>query len=641
MIQPEKITAFDVETSGKADLYGLQPYRAITGDAWLTTCATAWVDALGEIATEGLIAPKIEALAEWLDAQIEAENYIVCWNTAFDVAWLLALGRSRPDLGIRKKVFAAKWLDGMRLYQHTINAPRFREEGRASKGLKSVAPKYFPEAEGYGDDVDFNDTSPEAVAKLLGYNQLDSRYTLGITLEVLKVMSKDQLRAALIEAQSIPDVAETLVEGIRLNREAAAELGEILEDRRRTAFVQLSLNNANITEAVLSSPTKLRKVLFEDWGLPVVDLTDTGNASTDKATLAELAVTDERAGFIHEYRDAAYCKAKFSVSPQASLDYNGDGYTRPQATVFGTYTGRMTYYSKTGKGVAEQPTGVAIHQWKRDPEYRKLILPPPGHQLVEFDFAGQEFRWMAVESRDTRMLELCMPGEDAHAFMGAEIAQLDYRWLQQHASDSSSPDYKEAKPRRQLGKVGNLSLQYRTSARTLMRVAAVQHKLKLDYGEAALIWKTYRRTYRRVNDYWKRQVERARREEPIVTIAGRHVYLGPKDSWRMADGSDATWSHESTAINFPIQGVGADQKYLGLMCMHDLCIKYDARFYFELHDGMFYVVPDQYADHFVQAGLKLLSNLPYERAWNVKLPIQFPVDAKVGPSWGQLKEVHA
>jgi hypothetical protein len=35
----------------------------------------------------------------------------------------------------------------------------------------------------------------------------------------------------------------------------------------------------------------------------------------------------------------------------------------------------------------------------------------------------------------------------------------------------------------------------------------------------------------------------------------------------------------------------------------------------------------------------LLSNLPYKKAWGVDLPVSFPVDAKWGKNWGDLKEV--
>lgn len=292
----------------------------------------------------------------------------------------------------------------------------------------------------------------------------------------------------------------------------------------------------------------------------------------------------------------------------------------------------MTYSSKTGRGVAEVPTGVALHQWKRDKLFRQIVRAPEGYTLIEADFAGQEYRWMAVESGDPIMQELCLPGEDAHGFMAGKISGRPYDEILA-AVRTEDP---AIKPVRQLGKVGNLSCQYRTSAVTLMKVAAVQHKTALTFSEAKNIVNTYRRTYRQVPKYWQRAIDFAKINGYAQTLAGRRVWLGYGGDWDQS----MKWSHESTAINFPIQGVGADQKYLAMLVLRDYLPKVDGRFYFELHDGLFIVVPDAQAKRAAHDVKRLLSNLPYAKAWGVNLPVEFPVDVKMGKTWGDLKEVH-
>ena len=37
-----KLVAFDIETSGSLPEYALQPQRAVSGDAWLTSCVAAF-----------------------------------------------------------------------------------------------------------------------------------------------------------------------------------------------------------------------------------------------------------------------------------------------------------------------------------------------------------------------------------------------------------------------------------------------------------------------------------------------------------------------------------------------------------------------------------------------------------------------
>ena len=177
--------------------------------------------------------------------------------------------------------------------------------------------------------------------------------------------------------------------------------------------------------------------------------------------------------------------------------------------------------------------------------------------------------------------------------------------------------------------------QYRTSAPTLQRVARVQHKLKLSMVECKAIHATYQTTYPGVKEYWKAQIRYAKANGFVETVAGRRVHVGPEYEWT----EDSKWGRESTAINFPIQGAGADQKYLALAILRDYLPRVEGRLYMELHDGIFVVVPKRHADRAIVEIRHLLSNLPYKKAWGVSLPVSFPVDAKRGPSWGQLKEV--
>ena len=47
-----------------------------------------------------------------------------------------------------------------------------------------------------------------------------------------------------------------------------------------------------------------------------------------------------------QYREALGNKTKFADAVLKSVAYNADGRTHPQAFVFGTYSGRVTYASK-------------------------------------------------------------------------------------------------------------------------------------------------------------------------------------------------------------------------------------------------------------------------------------------------------
>lgn len=896
--------AFDVETAGELQEYALQPFRARTGEAWLTSYAVTTL-VKGEPRSVSVPIPPdplrraahAHKLGKML-TQCAADGVrLVGWNMVFDMAWLIALG-------LREEVYACEWLDAMLLYRHLTAEPKLAGQRPRSYRLKDTVAEFYPDEAGYEEGIDFQATDPESVRRRLIYNAKDTEFTLRFARKFLAQMTPAQENAALIEAACLPLVAESVVEGIAADRDAAAALSQSLDETAAVRFFELKMaGGADVTKEVLASPKQLAELLYDKWGLPVLKMTaptatnPTGSRSTDKDALDLLASRDPRAKQLHEYKEARNNRTKFADAVITSLDYNGDGRVRPAPRVYGTYTGRLTYASKQGKGKAERPTGIALHQWKRGAEYRSQLRAPDGYKLVEWDFAGQEFRWMAVLSRDPVMLRLCAPGEDAHAFMGGNIGNVPYtEMLARKETD------KAIKHLRQLGKVGNLSCiaagqqvltdrgyvsiedvtiqdqlwdgrtwvshdgvvyqgerhviaycgitatvdhkvlvggewvdfgeaaslgrciepalgtgwaratwaafrimggvvrravhearravrrgavrmrpgqgcqpahdgagaldhvqglcvsgtafrpgpadryqqgytaaaearqrhasalhepvrpvmaqlrrtwdrvsvslraclrgihtathaagglcrggyrpgeqrralragepadrhaqgelgqptavydilnagprhrftvngrivsncQYRTSANTLRDVARVQYQVILSDTEAQALWATYQTTYRQVPVYWRTQIYKARRDGFVETMAGRRVFIGTGDQWDKS----TRWSRESTAINFPIQGTGAEQKYLALKVARDWLPKYDGRFYYELHDGLFFVFPERYAQKAMEEGKELLSNLPYKQAWGVTLPIQFPVDAKIGDSWGTLK----
>lgn len=611
------LISFDIETFGTLPEYALQPWRAKTGDAWLTSAA--FVDDAG---AHAYTMPDTEKLREWLVYCAENNKRIVAWNSPFDVSWLIALG-------LRDEVFACQWLDAMLLRRHLTNEPSFLPK-RLSLSLKTAVADYFPEHAGYEKDIDFGATDDESLKLLTEYNVKDAAFTRRLAEIFWDEMTAGQRRVALIEASCIPQVAESIVNGIAIDTDAATTLADKLQDTSNISYAALKLTVPEITPEDLASPTKLGNLMSVSWGLMPVKLTGTGSFSTDKEALAKLADIDPRAKFVHDYREANGNKTKFVDNTLESVAYNGTGLTHPQFRIFGTYTGRGTYSSTQGKGKSERQVGVALHQWKRDPAFRRIIKPPHGYTLLEFDFAGQEFRWMAVESNDDAMLAMCAPGEDAHAFMAARIAGIPYDRLRADLEDKVPG----AKDKRQLGKVANLSCQYKTSANRLKIVAKTQYALDLSDPEAQKIHRMYRVAYPNVPRYWDRQVRRARFDGTITNLAGRTVRLGRADEWE----KDLIWSYEATSINFPIQSIGADQKYLALMIARNYLPKVNGYFYMELHDGLFFVVPNDKAEIAARDIKRLLSNLPYQRAWGLTLPIQFPVDAKLGPSWGDLKE---
>jgi len=623
--------AFDFETSGILSEYALQPWRVVQGKMWATSLAYLWYEngkaVQGGQSFNGQSPwPAIKAM---LDHAIEHKLTGVGWNTAFDVSILIAYG-------FREEVMRLNWLDGMLLWKHLTVTPEYDTERtkRRSYGLKQAVRELLPMYAGYEEDVDFHATDPDSLKKLHTYNQRDTLLTYILTRMFYNDLSEEpqRLQAALVEAKCIPLIADANLRGIRVDTDALQRLDTALVNEADAALTELAPHG--VTEEVVRSPTKLAALLFEQWGLEPIKQnvgkkSGKVSLSTDKEVLHELALFDSRAKTLRQYREALGNKTKFADAPAVSVEYNGDGCTHPLAMPFATYTGRMTYSSKQGRNKDERPIGFALHQEKREARFRDILVPPEGHVLMEFDAAGQEYRWMAIASGDEAMLAMCLPGEDPHGYMGSEIAHKDYRTMLAELAAGN----KDAKEQRQLGKVANLSCGYRTSAKKLLSVARVQYNLPMHLPEATHIHTTYRRTYPGVPRYWDRQIQKVRRLGYAETFAGRRVQV--VGDWGGKDG----WSLESTSINYPIQGTGADQKYLALAVLKPYMVREGIQFAWELHDGLYFYVPLAKADR-AQTEIKtLLDNLPYKKAWDFVPPIPLPWDCKLGTSWGQLKEV--
>jgi DNA polymerase I-like protein with 3'-5' exonuclease and polymerase domains len=466
---------------------------------------------------------------------------LVGWNVVFDIAWLYAYAEN--DTEVFRLLEQAHFLDAMLLWRHLDIEPEYDHKQQRSYSLKTAVPLFFPKYAGYEAEVAFHTTDPEQLTKLHEYNIKDCVFTLRLAGKFWRGLAHSQQAAAIIEAASFKMIARANLEGLIVD---TLEAGFLSANLKHVAAMQLaSLAPHGITEKIVRSPRQLGALLFGQWKLPSLDVTPTGAHSTSKVVLHKLALRDKRVGGIRTYREALNNNTKFAVAPLAACTYNGDQRAHPQARVFGTYSGRMTFSSKQGKNKGERQTGFALHQMKRDPLFRRIIVPPPGFTLMEFDVAGQEYRWMAIASGDATMLDLCRAGQDPHAYMGSRIDRtMTYKQIMANAKVPGSPEANA----RQCGKVCNLASNYRVGYKKFQQVAEVDYGISLSLEEAQRIQRVYLATYPGVPKYWRAQIDSAQVNGYVTTFAGRRVKL--VGDWN----GDLSWQMGGTAINYRIQG---------------------------------------------------------------------------------------
>ena len=625
----KKFISFDLETWGAKPGYSLQPARMRNKEAWITSLAYVSQPSKGQWEIHGGLAPSLADLTRMLETAIENDQTIIGWNLVFDISWLVAAG---VDLDL---IFRCRWCDGMKIKRHALNDEMY---GRApiEYGLKETVAALFPLEAGYEAEIDFAATDDESLERLHTYNINDTIFAFRATEFYWNKLSERQLNAALIEAECLPLVAQMNVEGLDIDVAAAQALDEKLSDDIAAALEDLAKEGA--TEKIIASPKQLGELLFDTWGLPCTTTTETGARSTNADVLHELGLIDSRVALIQKVRELKNLRKKYVENVLASVEYNGDGKSRPTPSVNHTYTGRFSYNSKCSahdwnnpkkKSETEYNLGFGVHQMPRGKEFRALVTAPPGHTILEFDAANQEYRFFALMAQDPTMMTLCGAGHDPHGYMGAAIAGRDYDELRA-ALKAGDPTAKSA---RGLGKVANLSLQYETSPERLLAVARTDYNLDMTGEEARRIHSIYHQTYPGVAAYWAKQKALAQRIGFVENAVGRRVYLS-------ADWNSFGYGRmmSATAVNFPIQGLGACQKYLALKYLKPYLRKINARMFIDLHDGIYLAVPDACVDQALIDIRDILNGLPYGPEWGWTPDVPLPWDAKVGRSWGELKE---
>lgn len=606
-----KLCGLDIETPQGIKEYSLQPWRVRTGQATIKTIALYSED---KAVRRRIANPSRSTLIELLEECADHAYVMAGWNLVFDVSWLCAYDLI-PYL---KKL---KWLDGMLLLKR-YNPWQSKEEGGIGFGLKENVSATWPDLAAYAIDATTVATTAQELQDMLVYNYKDAKYATKLTRLYWGGLSKSERVGAWVECGNIVDVALSYVNGICINKSAITPFHEDIN--KRIAENEEILGH---DISVVRSPKQLANLIFTEWNYEPVNTTPKGEPATDKESLLRLAIKHEKDPRFKALLALRKCNtqgSKFVQSVIKSAEYHGADITRPEPIMSGAYSHRFTYSSYQGSGKNRRQTGIALHQWERGKNARDILTAPEGFLLAEFDFSGQEMRLMAIESEDPIMLDLFGSGGDGHALMGANIENLDYEYVKNN-SDSDP----RAKAARNLGKFSNLSLQYRIGIDTMMSRALTQYNLQLWRAKAEHIKKTYLSTYKRVPVYWKEAVRRANIEGYAFSRGGARVPLNNLNDYQQ----------QQIAINFRIQGTGAEMKLLGInMCrsMFDEDLVYG----WDLHDALFmYVRDDANALAKVKKIQKILSNLPYKEVWGWDIPIPLPVDAKLGKTWGSLKGV--
>lgn len=612
----------DIETKSLVedhDEYALQPWRVLSGDAIITEVSVARSDGRSKV-----ISYTPEAVNELL-AELESDKATLVWfNGVFDLAFLYASGHDLQHFNHVDAMFIWKWAKNSQRTE--MGGFSFSLAAGAKYWLEDLTwCEAFIKMKKLGQDIVAGEDE-EYWKKRAAF---DALATVLIADRAGECLTPKQQRAAAIEGACMWANSVSWVKGVLINTPQCKSMSKGITEEMEEIEVLLGVRNESpqwSPSKILRSPNQKCDLIYKTWDHTCKRFTPKGKPSSDKAALTYLADKDDRCIELLRWSELNTQYTKFINTPQEAAAYLGSSYLHPSPKIFSTYTGRMTY---TGKTKNKFKTGCALHQWPRPKPLRKLVLPPPGKKLVEFDAAGQENRIMAILSGDPTMLGIFKNAMDIHSYTGADLAGVSYEDFMKLKAKGNEAVVGGHGFRYQ-GKFNNLSNQYRVGVKTQRVQARVQYGMNVDFMVVKGWQDAWHRLYPGVKEYWKSAIHKAKELGYAETLGGRRFYL---THWS----GDYRWGTESSAINFPIQGTGADMKELAVAILTRKCP--DFEYAFDLHDALFGYVDINMPNSRLLEMREILNNLPYKQVWGVDLPIPLLWDCQVGPNWGEMVEL--
>jgi DNA polymerase I-like protein with 3'-5' exonuclease and polymerase domains len=633
------IYSLDVETRSldprMSDYAALEPWRLRQGNAEISSMAVCRPDnSVVQIVNDMAQHQWERAVAELL-RELKGKRVFAHFAT-FDVAWCTATIQPKKFRSIPKEILDIRWADTMSLVKWLING-QLAEDSRFSYSLSNLVETFLID---HPRTQEFLEIKSQTVAAGDDEDYWQNRGTLDVIMtralaEKLMPMIPESMRVGLMtEWSDIPAIANSWINGIKVDVDRIEVVEKILQDEMDQKTQMLGVQGT-----VLSSPQQLGRLLFDQWGLRPWSYTPTKTPSTSGDDLMliqhELIGTDpdmaKRLDAVLSYKLHKTMQSKYAKAMRTALSHTGDGYIYGTPKLFGTYTGRMTYskYTKMKK----YDTSIALHQIPRVKDknaklvrtIRSLLVAPEGFGIVENDASGQESRLIAIRSCDPVMLEIFAKGMNFHAMTGSAIIGMDYNEFMKKYKAEPTGYFVE---QRQLGKLTNLSCNYRIGGPTLARKAFTEYDTYMTDEVGRFLVNTFSRQYEGVPNYWKEVINFAKENGYTECFGGRRYKIHRWDD-------KSRWLSESSAINMPIQGAGASMKEIAISTLTSKVP--EALFTLDLHDATFSYVPINALKEMDQEIQSVLNSIDYEPFWGFKPPIPLPYESAIGRSFGEVK----
>jgi uracil-DNA glycosylase family 4 len=290
----------------------------------------------------------------------------------------------------------------------------------------------------------------------------------------------------------------------------------------------------------------IRKVLYEEWGTPILNRTPTGLPSTAVGTMEALAGSNTKAGelctLVLDYRGKM--KANGTYLEPVELDRNNRAHwpTKSFGTMTGRFAGRfltlprLDYDKKTGALLLES-------------RIREIYVPEEGCVFVYFDVSQAEMNLAAYLSGDEKFIAEMLAGDPylsrARQFFPQAEAAGEFA-VYEDGPKKGKPISKMGGQLRQITKTASLAANYLAKDETIYSKMQNEGFKDVRLPQVSFVVDKIHTTYRRYFRYVAKNVEFCKKHGYLPSaIVGRKRYMG-------------FFPSESEIANYPIQSGIAD-----------------------------------------------------------------------------------
>ncbi|MBA2339620.1 MAG: DNA polymerase I [Pyrinomonadaceae bacterium] len=351
-------------------------------------------------------------------------------------------------------------------------------------------------------------------------------------------------------------------------------------------------------EFKITSPRQVGEVL-EDLNISSGRKTSTGQVSTSRAVLEDLAQKYELPRLIIEYRELDKLKTVYADALPNQIAEDGRIHCKLNQTV--TATGRL---SSSDPNLQNIPIRTELGR-----RIRRAFVPEEGFVYVAADYSQLELRLLAYVTRDPEMLDAFQKNDDIHS----RTARLVF--------DAKTTE--ELKEKRRFAKIVNFAIAYAVEPFGLSARVGISMK------EAKKVIEDYYDTYKGVRRYMEEVPEKAREQGFMRSIYGR---IRPLPTINDRNGQ-VRHRAEREAINMPIQGTASDIVKIAMLKVDEALQREGftrARMVMQIHDELLIEAPKEEAK-------KVAALLKREMETAVELDVPLEVEVGIGDNWMDAK----